>query len=49
MCPFSQRLDVPRWGDTQEGPTCSEEKERRDRGRIVGRSDREGGSKQDVK
>jgi hypothetical protein len=31
------------------GPTCSEEKGREDRGRIVGGDDEEGGSDQDVK
>jgi hypothetical protein len=31
-----QRFEVPRWGDTQTGPTHSEEKERKYGGRIVG-------------
>ena len=35
-----QRLKVPGLGDTQGDPTGSEEKGRRDWGRIVGRDDR---------
>lgn len=44
------RLDVPRWGDIQGGPTHSEEKRKRRWGKDCGRGDRKGrGSEWDIK
>jgi hypothetical protein len=48
-CLALETLEVAGWGDIQGTPTHSEEKRRGNRGKIVGESDREGSSKQDVK
>jgi hypothetical protein len=45
----SQRLEVPKWGETQRDLHHSEEKGKGDGGRIAGGGDQEGGSGQDVK
>jgi hypothetical protein len=45
-----QRLEVPGWrGIPRRAPTCSEEKERRGEGRVVGGGGWEGGSEQNIK
>jgi hypothetical protein len=48
----NQRLEVPGWGNTKGGggtPTSSEEKQREEGERIVGRGDWEGDRERDIK